>query len=256
MSHLHLTQKNGYLIVAMQRGTANALEQSLVDELREVFRSSTKDDQIKGIVLTGRERFFSAGLDLITLYDYDEEQLTHFWRSFITLLQHMTAWPKPLVAAISGHAPAGGCLLALTADYRIMAAGDYQIGLNEVAVGIMVPEAIFNLYRFWIGDQAAHTMLLEGKLVKPDEALRLNMIHEVQPEAEVLARAEKQLQRYLNLPSDAWLRSKTNIRRRLNQALQLDFDEVFGPALQLWWDPANRAMMQFIVEGLKARGKR
>ncbi len=256
MNHLIKEIRNGYLVVTMNRGTANALEQTLVDELRKIFKEAASDDQVRGIVLAGRDRFFSAGLDLIELYEYDAPQIEHFWRSFMLLIQEMTAWPKPLVAAVTGHAPAGGCLLAITADYRVMAAGDFGIGLNEVPVGIIVPEAIFNLYRFWIGDNAAHTMLLEGKVVKPDKALEIGLIHEVAEAGEVVERAEKQLQRYLGFHPTTWQTSKANLRRRLCAEMSFDFDEVFAPALNLWWEPSTRAIVKMMVEGLKARSKK
>ena len=255
MSNLITESRNGYLVVSMNRGSANALEQTLIDELRELFRSSTLDDSVNGIILTGKERFFSVGLDLITLYDYDEEQIAYFWKSFMSLIHNMVAWPKPLVAAISGHAPAGGCLLALTADYRVMADGDFNIGLNEVPVGIIVPEAIFNLYRFWIGQNLAHTYLLEGKQVKPAQAQACGMIHEVASADKVLANAERQMQRYMALPKVTWVRTKTNLRRQLLQDLQMDFEEVFAPALKLWWVPNNRALIKMMVDGLKAKSK-
>jgi len=253
MSHLISEIRNGYLVVSMTRGKANALEQTLVDELREVFSLSLRDDDIKGIVLAGKERFFSAGLDLIALYDYDAAAVEEFWRSFMVLIQEMVAWPKPLVAAISGHAPAGGCLLALTADYRVMAAGDFTIGLNEIPVGIMVPEAIFNLYRFWIGDNLAHTMLLEGKLVKPDRAREIGLVHDVVDASQVLIQAERQMQRYLAYQPFTWQQSKINIRRRLRQEMHMDFDVVFAPALKHWWSPETRAIVKAVVDGLRAR---
>jgi 3,2-trans-enoyl-CoA isomerase len=256
VSYLQISERKGYQVVALDRGRANALEQQVVDELREHFRRTAEDPAVGGIVLSGKERFFSAGLDLVVLYDYNPEQMAHFWRSFMALMQEMAAWPKPLVAAVTGHAPAGGCLLALTADYRVMARGEYIIGLNEIPVGITVPQAIFNLYRFWIGQQHAYTMLLEGRVVKPEEALQLGMVSELASDDDVLEQAEKQLRRYLGFHPQTWRNSKANLRRELISGLEMDFDAVFGPALQLWFSPEVRAMVQVMVEGLKSKTPR
>jgi Delta3-Delta2-enoyl-CoA isomerase len=256
VSYLQISERKGYQVVALDRGRANALEQQLVDELRAFFRSTAEDPAVGGLVLSGKERFFSAGLDLVVLYEYNEEQLAHFWRSFMALMQEMAAWPKPLVAAVTGHAPAGGCLLALTADYRVMAEGEYIIGLNEIPVGITVPQAIFNLYRFWIGQERAYTMLLEGQVVKPREALQLGMVSELAPDAEVLERAEKQLRRYLGFHPQTWRNSKANLRRELLAGLEMDFEVVFGPALKLWFSPEVRTIVGVMVEGLKSKTPR
>src|SRR5690606_38326654 len=121
-------------------------------------------------ILMGKEGFFSSGLDLITLFEYDQAQIKKFWEKFIGLVHQLVRFPKPLICAITGHSPAGGCVLALCADYRIMAQGDYIIGLNEVPVGIVVPGSIAQLYGFWIGMGNASRFLLEGKLLKPEEA--------------------------------------------------------------------------------------
>src|SRR5690606_32452196 len=108
------------------------------------------------------------GLDLITLFEYDEAKIHEFWESFIALIYDLAAFPKPSIAAITGHSPAGGCVLALCCDHRVMAEGDYIIGLNEVPVGIIVPQCIFELYSFWLGSARASKFLLEGKLLAPN----------------------------------------------------------------------------------------
>src|SRR5690606_19488980 len=114
----------------------------LVDELIQVLEEAEADPAVEGLILSGKQGFFSSGLDLISLFEYNEEQMQVFWDRFMILIAKFVAFPKPSVAAITGHSPAGGCVLALCCDYRVMAEGEYIIGLNEVPVGIIVPEAI------------------------------------------------------------------------------------------------------------------
>ncbi len=253
--HLNIEQRDGYAVVQLDRGTANAIEQTLVDELADWFERAAADDALAGAVLTGKARFFSAGLDLISLYQYSADEVAHFWESFLDLIRSMVAWEKPLVASITGHAPAGGCLLALSADHRVMAEGKFSIGLNEVPVGINVPPPIFELYRFWIGTQKAYSMLLGGTLVGPQEALDLGMVDAVCPEGEVLAQAEQQLQTYLAFDRVAWRRSKAFLRRQLVADLAMDFKTDFGPALDHWWSDEQRARMGALVEKLSGKAK-
>ena len=246
--------RNGYAVLTLDRGTANTIEQTMVDELSAWFSANANNDSIGGVVLAGKKRFFSAGLDLITLFQYDREQVSAFWRSFMNLTHAMCAWPKPMVAAITGHAPAGGCLLAMAADFRVMAYGDYQIGLNEIPVGIPVPPAIFALYRFWLGENMAYTMLMEGKLVLAQEAHALGMVHQLAEEVNVVRRAEERLQTYLALDPNAWQVSKANLRRGLLADMQMDFDKEFAPALDIWWSEPQRARLSAIIDRLTKKG--
>src|SRR5690606_16427493 len=93
--------------IVMDRGKSNAINQQMLAELNEVITSAQRDPAIEGIVLQGKEGFFSAGLDLIALYEYNEEETRLFWQAFIQLVHTFAAFDKPAVASISGHSPAG-----------------------------------------------------------------------------------------------------------------------------------------------------
>src|SRR5690606_40710473 len=119
----------------------------------------------RGIVLSGQPRIFSAGLDvpyLLTLGD-DRGALTNAWQAFFGVARALASSPVPVVAALTGHAPAGGCVYALCCDYRIMAAGDYRIGLNETQVGLVAPEGIQRLLRRAVGSHPAARLLVPAR---------------------------------------------------------------------------------------------
>src|SRR6476661_6002589 len=165
MNTLEITIRDKVAIIALNRGRSNAINAEMVSDLKKIINSIEDDVAIGGVILTGKEGFFTAGLDLIELYDYDQEQIKNFWINFLDLVAVLTKFKKPMIAAISGHSPAGGCVMSLCCDYRIMAEGKYIIGLNEVPVGIIVPDSIFELYAFWIGKARAYQNLMEGKLM-------------------------------------------------------------------------------------------
>jgi enoyl-CoA hydratase/carnithine racemase len=96
-------------------------------------------------------------------------------------------------------------------------------------------------------------MLLEGKLVKPDRAREIGLVHEVVDANQVLIQAERHMQRYISYQPFTWQQSKINIRRRLRQEMHMDFDVVFAPALKHWWSPETRAIVKAVVDGLRAR---
>ena len=134
MDTIKVNIKDKIAVLSMNRGRSNAINAEMVAELHQMVRNIENDDSIAGLILTGKDGFFSAGLDLIELYNYDEEAIKNFWINFLDLVTTLVSFKKPMIAAISGHSPAGGCVLALCCDYRIMAEGKFIIGLNEVPV--------------------------------------------------------------------------------------------------------------------------
>jgi enoyl-CoA hydratase/carnithine racemase len=251
MNTLQLTTNDRLAIIALDRGRSNPMNFEMVTELGEVIRNLENDDQISGVIITGKENFFSAGLDLIEVYDYDEEKSRDFWKEFLNLQGALTAFKKPIVAAISGHSPAGGCVLAICCDYRIMVRGKFIIGLNEIPVGIIVPGNIFDLYAFWIGRRKAYQYLLEGKLLSVDEALSDGLIDEVCDSFELLSLAEKKVRMYMQFHPITWSQSKLNLRQDLITSNNADKTDMLNMMLKQWWAPETRQTLKVIIENLK-----
>ncbi len=240
VSHIHL-----------DRGKSNALHQQMLEELGEAVAGVQKDPAVEGLILHGKEGFFSAGLDLIALYDYNEEEVRRFWHTFMDVIRALVAFDKPAVAAISGHSPAAGCVLAICCDSRVMADGDFIIGLNEVPVGLIVPESIFQLYSFWLGPARAYRYLLEGTLLKPQEAVGAGLVDELVDMRRIRSAAERQLRKYTQYERHTWRQSKRNMRRALVAAFDANQDETIEAMLRQWWSPATRAIVKTIIDNLK-----
>ncbi len=251
MATLTITQKENYHIIQLDRGSSNPINQEMVDELKLRIEELESDEACHGLILTGKERFFSAGLDVIELYDYDHFQMETFWRSFHELLKVMVTFSKPMIAAITGHSPAGGCILALCCDYRIMASGNFKIGLNELSVGVLTPPVISTLYSFAIGRSLAYQFIMEARLMNADDAYKYHLVHEVVEEPEVLAAAEKKMRQYLSLNQEAWKGTKKHIRANLFRKLDLDFSKAFKPTMQAWWSEEGRSYVGNLVNSLK-----
>lgn len=254
MSEFLKTHKDDHLLhVILHRGKSNAMHLEMIRELKATFSEAESDPAIEGVVITGHEGFFTSGLDLITLYGYDAQQMETFWYEFYDLLYKLTAFSKPFVAAISGHSPAGGCVLAIAADARVMAEGDYIIGLNEVPVGIIVPHGIFDLYSFWIGEAQAYRFLLEGKLLSPQEALQVGLVDEVVALDKIQRSAIRYIKKYTQLEKNAWRRTKLNLRTRILQSMLANKEETIAEMLTQWWKPSTRAVLKTIIENLTAK---
>ena len=252
--HLTIEQKNNYAILQLNRGKANALNQAMVEELRDFIRLATTETTIKGVVLTGQDHFFSGGVDLLEVYHYDSAGVRNFWGSFLQLATEIVAFPKPLVAAITGHSPAGGCILACGCDYRVMAENDkYQIGLNEMAVGIAPRKGILELYAFWIGRKKAYQYLLEGKIMNGTQALAAGLIDELRPLEETVTAAEKKLQHYLKLPQQAFQQTKKALKEDVVEALSGNFEEDLENLHQQLMSEESQTIMGGVVQYLQKR---
>ena len=119
----------------MARGKANALNAPMVDELHGRRRAGARAD-VRGLVLASdRPKFFSGGFDVKEVFQYGREKMTSYFGSFMDLYEDLFRLPKPVVAAISGHSVAGGAVLALACDARVMAEGPFRFALNEVNLG-------------------------------------------------------------------------------------------------------------------------
>ncbi|WP_316785744.1 enoyl-CoA hydratase/isomerase family protein [Pedobacter frigiditerrae] len=253
MKTIEVTIKDRLAIITLNRGKSNSLNREMVTELTDILTNIDADSNIAGVMITGKDHFFSAGLDLIEIYNYNEEEAKSFWNLFLTFVAKITAFKKPLIAAINGHSPAGGCVIALACDARVMAEGKYIIGLNEVPVGIIVPTCIFDLYSFWLGKADATRSLLEGKLFNPEEALTIGLVDELVKPESILTAAERKARKYMAHESNTWSQSKLNIRKELIASTSADQSADLEIMLKQWWSPSTRAILKTIIDSLQRK---
>jgi len=250
MNTIQIKVEDKLAVITLNRGRSNPINTEMLVELISTVKDIEADDTIGGLIITGKEGFFSAGIDLIEDYNYNEAESKNFWTNFLLMQTVLANFKKPFVTAITGHSPAGGCIIAICSDYRVMAAGQYIIGLNEIPVGIIVPDSVFSLYSFWLGSRKAYQYLLEGKLLTVDEALKDGLIDEVCEAGDVLASAEKKIRSYMKLNAATWSQSKVNLRKELSAKMQADNSTLLDKMLQQWWAPETRLSLQKVIEKL------
>jgi Delta3-Delta2-enoyl-CoA isomerase len=198
----------------LARPPVNALNVPLMEELaRQV--TAAPEEGVRGLVLTGAGGRFSAGLDVQVLLGLDADGLRHFLKTFFACLTQLARSPIPIAAAINGHSPAGGAVLALYCDRRVMAEGEYRIGLNEVQVGLFPGATIHKVLQRVVGARVAADLLPAGQLIDAAEALRVGFVDELAPHADVEARARAWLERMLALPPQAYAATRAEVRRDL-----------------------------------------
>lgn len=198
----------------LNRPPVNALDPELIAFLRAAVETAPRDGA-RALVLSGTPGRFSGGLDVPVLLDLDRQALRATWEDFFDLMAGLASSPIPVAAALTGHAPAGGTVLALFCDYRILADGAFKVGLNEVRVGLPLPRPIYLAFERLLGARVAERMAVEGTLIAPPAALEIGLVDELAPGDEVEARAEAWCQRMLELPQGAFGITRRQARKPL-----------------------------------------
>ena len=233
----------------LDRAPVNALNPMVCTQLVEAIDEAVAAG-MGGIVLSGGPKVFSAGLDvpfLLTLTD--RGALRAAWEQFFEAARALANCPVPVVAAINGHAPAGGCVLALCCDYRVMADGPYRIGLNETQVGLVAPDGIQRLMRRAVGAHRAECLLVSGELVESAQALAWGLVDELTGIDGVPTRALAWLEQLLQLPRQPVLATRAIARADLVEALHPD-NIGLDHFVDAWNDPDTQAGLRALVAKL------
>ena len=242
----------GVLELRLNRPPVNALDPALVEHLRRHIERAP-DEGARGIVLTGHPGMFSAGLDVPLLLTLERDGMRAFWRDFFALCAALARSPIPTVAAVSGHSPAGGAVLALFCDYRVMARGTYRIGLNEVQVGLTVPDCIQLALRRVVGTYRAERLLVAGSMLTADEALACGFVDELAPVEETVTRALHWMRELLALPPRAMRSTRAMARADLANAFADLKALPVEDFLDGWFSEETQSTLKALVAQLKAK---
>ncbi|MDO8733151.1 MAG: enoyl-CoA hydratase/isomerase family protein [Actinomycetota bacterium] len=235
------------VVIRMNHGKVNALDVDLLIAVRAAFTQAPKD---VAIVLTGNDRAFSAGLDLRQLLDsplqYSDQLLDELSATCLTIFDH----PRPVVAAVNGAAIAGGAMLALAADVRIMSGG--VIGLPELKVGVPIPSVLMELARYVLGQHLSRHVL-QGLAIDPEAALAIGMIDELADPEQLLDRAIAQAQGLASVPAVTFALTKQALHAETRDLMEAgspaDDDEV----ADAWQSAEVRAQIQAQVDRMTRR---
>jgi 3,2-trans-enoyl-CoA isomerase len=237
----------------LSRPPVNALNPALMAALREALAQATTD-ACAGLVVSGAPGRFSAGLDVPELLRLGRAELSETWALFFALMRDLATSAVPIAAAMTGHSPAGGTVLAIFADYRIMGDGPYLIGLNEVQVGLPVPEVLFDALARVVGPRQAERLAVAGLLIPPAEALRVGLVDEVVPVGDVVPRAVAWMADLLSRPSVAMSTTRELARRPLRSAFDAVTPALVGSMTDHWFSAETQAVMQALSAKLAKRG--
>lgn len=246
MEFTSVSHDSGVATVTLSRGKVNAIHEQMVAELDDTFASLARDDDTRAIVLTGNGKFFSFGFDVPHFYDYSPDEFTGFLRAFCNLSLKLFLFPKPVVAAVNGHCTAGGCILALACDRRIMVDEGAKIGLNEVTFGSSIFASSVAMLAHTVGARRAEQVLLTGKLFSPKEAFDLGLADKLAAADSVLTSATKAAAKLGMLPTQAYGSLKRLLRQPVADSCSVREDQSIREFVQIWYSPATREMTKGI----------
>ncbi len=193
MRNITLGQDRGVLTITLARGKANALNCDLIGELWQAVDAASTDRDVRAIVLaSGLPRLFSAGFDVKEVFGYDRDRMTAFFQQFTSLHEAIYHCPKGVVAALNGHTFAGGAILALACDLRVMSEeSEFGFALNEIDLGLVVSAGVCHVLADAVGLGHTREILLTGQPVSPRRAYEIGLVHELAPADQVLERAQE-----------------------------------------------------------------
>ncbi len=232
-------------LVKLNHGVTNALNPKFVHELGAILRQVREDVTVNSLVLgSSNEKFFSIGFDIPELFEMNRDDFRGFYRVFNQVCSDLFTLPKPTVAAITGHAIAGGCILALCCDYRFIAKGKKLMGLNEVKLGVPVPYLPDRVLHALTGVRKAREMMESGKFYPSNEALEMGIVDKILPIENVVKAAIEHADALGSLPKLGYEMIKQNRVEVIAEQVAARQEDKTAHFIECWYSDEVRECLK------------
>jgi enoyl-CoA hydratase/carnithine racemase len=201
---------DGILTLRLAHGKASALDLELCAALTSAFEEAAADDAVGAVILTGTGSIFCAGVDLPRMISAGSGYVQPFVAALDAALRAVFVFPKPCVAALNGHAIAGGAILAFACDYRLMSAG--RIGVPEPLVGVPFPPLALAIVRFVVPKQHLQPMVYFGRTMEAEAAQEMGIIDEIPPANDLAGQAHAIAKKLGSIPRATFRLTKRQLR--------------------------------------------
>lgn len=231
---------NGVRLLTLDRPPANAIDDTLLDDLAAAIDAARADDAVRAVVLTGAGAFFSGGFDFAA--PRRDDAVAHdLYARYRAAHLKLLAFPKPTLAMVNGHAIAGGLVLVLACDYRLGVEGDYRVGLNEVAVGASFPRAAFEIVRLRLPHARVSELILGAVLYPSSQALRLGIVDELFAAETFADTVLRRAARLGAFPREAYAHAKAGLVAEAVARIAAETPEEGLQTMSVWITPESRA---------------
>lgn len=254
MSGVRIERRDRLAVLRLDKPRGNAIDDGLAGALLDAASSLGRDDGVDGVLLaSAHPRLFCPGLDLLALVDFDRAAMERFMLRFAAAVWTLYGLEKPVVAAVGGAAVAGGCILALTADHRVLRRGA-PIGLNEVKVGVPLPWSVTVLLRASVPAPALGRIALLGRNFTDDEALAAGLADEVAAAEGFEETCLARLAEFAEKDVRALATTKRWLRGPAIEEMKEHEPERVRAFLDGWFSPATQERIRSTVASLSSRG--
>jgi len=223
-----VTARDGVATLTMDDGKVNAMSPAMLTDLHDAFEAATSDPDTKVILLASSAKVFSAGFDL-SVFASGLEGTLAMLRLGAELAERILGCPKPVVTACAGHTYPMGAFLMLAADLRLAAEGDYTIGMNEVKIGLTLPQFAIELARHRLTPAHFNRCLMTGEMLPPAEAALAGFVDKVVPAEQLMDQARYAAHRLTQIDMTAHAGSKAKARGPALAALRAAIDAELTP---------------------------
>ncbi len=244
---IDITHRGRVAVVTMRHGKANAMDIAFCNDLIRCFED-LRSSAAETVVLTGQGRIFSAGVDLVRAIDGGPAYLRDFLPVLSKVFETVFFFPNPVVAALNGHAIAGGCVLACAADRRIMAREPGRIGVTELLVGLPFPPMAFEIMRFVAAPQYFEDIIFSGATYAPEAGRERGLVHDVVEPELLLDRAVAAAEAFASLRPAAFALTKQQSRQAVRDRVQQDASRFDAAVRDIWTAPESAARIRDYVE--------
>lgn len=236
-------------VIKFSKKVTNAMDLQLVRELSACLNAAEEDPSVSGLVLTSaNDKFFSIGFDIPVLISLERKGFREFYRAFNRLCIDLYAFPKPTVAAINGHAVAGGCIIAICCDYRFIAEGKKLMGLNEIKLGVPLPYPADRILRQIVDDRSARRILDTGDFFPPGETFRMGLVDGVMPAEGVLPASVEKVKAIASSSLNAYRIIKQNRTGKVVAQIRDGLAERESIFIEMWYSAETRRALRSALE--------
>jgi enoyl-CoA hydratase/carnithine racemase len=245
MEMIDIEHMENLAILRLKNGVTNPINLEFVNEISGSISELKRDSSVHSIVITGaNDKFFSIGFDLPTLYKLNDKDVKKFYQAYNRLCLDLYAYPKPTVAALTGHAIAGGCILALCCDYRVIASGKKLMGLNEIKLGLPVPYPGDMILKQIIGTRYAQMIMEMGDFYGPDQLMQMGVVNQVVKQKGVLEKSIEQAKLLGDYHAPAFKMIKKNRVDPVVNGIKEDLEEKENYFLKYWFSDETRKLLK------------
>ena len=240
----------GILYIDTERN--NAINDEFIRDAHRLMDEAEADPAIRALVVTSSHRsIFCPGVDLPSLMGRSGTEMRNFYQALTGIVRRKVAYPKPEVYALNGHTVAGGCMMALAGDCRLMASGRATFGLMEIDVGLAAPIGVVEMLQHFFGGRVAERVLFSGERFSPEGALALGLVDEVLEPERLMDRALEKARLLAGKPSGGYRRLKSYARKSLAERMRSLDDAHLDELVEQWFSQETQHLVTAAVQRMK-----